>query len=108
MTIPVAMAVGAGAALLVSGVLTFIGLVVRYVSPTVSGFLFVAVIILVWYLSSQYPETARELGRRAWTTLQEATVALGHRVMETIQRHQDQVGVPTKPNLFFRMSSMFH
>jgi hypothetical protein len=107
MTIPVAMAVGAGAALLVSGVLTVIGLVVRYVSPTVSGFLFVAVIILVWYLSSQYPETARELGRRVWTTLQEAMMTLGHQVMEALQRHQDQVGVPAKLNLFFRMSSMF-
>jgi hypothetical protein len=107
MTIPVAMAVGAGAALLVTGVATVVGLVIRYVPPTVSGFLFMAIIIFVWYLSSQYPETARELGGRAWTALQEATVALGNRVVEAIQRHQDQVGLLTNPNLFFRLSSMF-
>jgi hypothetical protein len=96
MTVPVAIAVGAAASLLVTGVALVIGLVIRYVSPTVSGFLFMAVIILVWYLSSQYPETARELGGRAWTALQEATVALGHRVMEAIRHHHEQVGLPVK------------
>jgi hypothetical protein len=95
MTVPVAMAVGAGAALLVTGVATVIGLVIRYVPPTVSGFLCVATIIIVWYLSSQYPDTARELGRRAWTAIQEATVALGHRIVEAIQRHPEQVGFPS-------------
>jgi uncharacterized membrane protein YphA (DoxX/SURF4 family) len=94
MTVPVAMAVGAGAALLVTGVATVIGLVIRYVPPIVSGFIFVSTIIIVWYLSSQYPETARDLGRRAWTTLQEATVALGHRIVEAIRHHNDQVGYP--------------
>jgi hypothetical protein len=92
MTVPVAMAVGAGAALLVTGVATAVGLVIRYVPPIVSGFIFVSTIIIVWYLSSQYPETARDLGRRAWTTLQEATVALGHRIVEAIRHHNDQVG----------------
>ncbi len=81
MSIPVAMAVGAAASVLVMGVAATVGLVIRYVSPIASGFIFVSTIIIVWYLSSQYPETARELGRRAWTTLQEATVALGHRVL---------------------------
>jgi hypothetical protein len=94
MSIPVAMAVGAAASVLVMGVATTVGLVIRYVPPTVGGFLFVAVIILVWYLSSQYPETARELGGRAWTALQEATVALGHRIVEAIRHHNEQVGVP--------------
>jgi hypothetical protein len=94
MTVPVAMAVGAGAALLVTGVATVIGLIIRYVPPIVSGFIFMSTVIIVWYLSSQYPETARELGRRAWTTLREATVALGHRVVEAIQRHNEQVGFP--------------
>jgi uncharacterized membrane protein YphA (DoxX/SURF4 family) len=91
MTVPVAMAVGAGAALLVTGVATVIGLVIRYVPPIVSGFILISTVIIVWYLSSQYPETARDLGRRAWTTLQEATVALGHRLVEAIRHHNDQV-----------------
>ncbi len=97
MSIPVAMAVGAAASVLVMGVATTVGLVIRYVSPIVSGFIFVSTIIIVWYLSSQYPETARELGRRTWTALQEATVALGHRVLEAL-RHRDQVCYPAKPN----------
>jgi hypothetical protein len=97
----VAMAIGAIASLLITGVATAIGLLLRYAPPMVSGFIFLATIIIVWYLSSQYPETARELGSRAANLLREAAVALGHRMMAAIQRHQDQVGVPAKPNLFF-------
>jgi hypothetical protein len=93
MSIPVAMAVGAAASVLVMGVATTVGLVIRYVSPMISGFVFLATIVIVWYLSSQYPETARELGRRTWTVLQEATVALGHRIVEAIRHHNEQVGV---------------
>jgi hypothetical protein len=109
MTIPVAMAVGAGAALLVTGVATVVGLVIRYVPPTVSGFLFMAIIIFVWYLSSQYPETARELGGRAWTTLQEATMALGQRIVEAIRHHNEQVGFPVSVFFYFLLSTFkFH
>jgi|688.fasta_scaffold640041_1 hypothetical protein len=90
----VAMAVGAIASLLVTGVATAIGLLLRYASPMLSGFIFLATIIIVWYLSSQYPETARELGSRTANLLREAAVALGHRVMAAVQRHQDQVSVP--------------
>jgi hypothetical protein len=53
----------------------------------------------MWYLCSQYPETARELGGRATTLLREAVVALGHRVMEAIRHHQEQVGFSNKPSL---------
>jgi hypothetical protein len=106
MTVPVAMAVGAAAGLLITGAATIIGLIIRYLSPIESGFLFLTTIIVVWYLCSHHPETARELGGRAWTALQEAAVALGHRVMEAI-RHQEQVGLLISPNLFLRMSSMF-
>ncbi len=91
MSVPVAMLVGACASLLVTGVATVIGLLLRYVPPTVSGLLFLAIIIIIWYLSSQYPATARELGGRAVALLREATVALGHRLMEAL-RHQEQVG----------------
>ncbi len=97
MSTPVAMAVGAVTGILVTGTAAIVGLILRYVPPFVSGFLFLATIIILWYLCSQYPETARELGGRAWTALQEATVALGHQVMEALQRHQEQVGVPSKP-----------
>jgi hypothetical protein len=93
MSIPVALAVGAMASLFMTGVATAIGLLLRYVPPTVSGFLFLAIIIVIWYLCSQYPDTARELGGRAVAVLREAALALNHRVMAAIQRHADQVGL---------------
>jgi hypothetical protein len=93
MSLSTAVAVGTVAGFLVTGMATVIGLVIRYVPPIVSGFLFLSTIIIVWYLSSQHPEMARDLGGRAMATLREATIALGHRVMEAIQRHQDQVGL---------------
>ncbi len=92
MTVPVALLVGASAGVLVTGVATIIGLLLQYTSPIFSGLLFVTLVVLTWYLSSHYPETARELGGRAWTALQEATVALGHRVLEAIRHHDNQVG----------------
>jgi hypothetical protein len=91
MTVPVAMIVGAITSLLITGTVAILGLLLRYAHPFVSGFLFLFLVALTWYLSSHYPETARELGGRAWTALQDATFALGHRVMEAIQRHHDQV-----------------
>jgi hypothetical protein len=106
LSLPAAMAVGAVAGLVVTGVATVIGLVIRYVTPTISGFLFMAVIILVWYLSSQYPETARELGGRAATLLREAAAALSHRIVDAIRHHNEQVG-HSYPNLL-SLSSMFH
>jgi hypothetical protein len=108
LSLPAAMAVGAVTGVLVNGIAAAVGLILRYVSPIVSGFLFLATIIIVWYLCSQYPETARELGGRAANLLREAAVALGHRVMVAIQRHQDQVGFSNKPYLFLRLSSIFH
>jgi hypothetical protein len=96
MSVPLALVVGAIAGGLATGLVTLIGLVLRYVPPFVSGFLFLATIVIIWYLCSQYPETARELGGRAATLVREAAVALGHRVMAAIQRHQGQVGVPVK------------
>jgi hypothetical protein len=92
MTVPVALAVGAIASLLATGAAAAIGLLLRYTSPLFSGLLFVTMVVLTWYLSSRYPETARELGGRVWTTLQEATAALGHRLVEAIRHHNDQVG----------------
>ncbi len=94
MSVPVALLVGASAGVLVTGVTTVIGLLLRYTSPILSGLLFVFIVVLTWYLSSHYPETARELGGRVVATLREATVALGHRVMEAIQRHNEQVSFP--------------
>jgi hypothetical protein len=95
LSVPLALIVGAVAGCLVTGVATVIGLLLWYAPPIVLGFLFLAVIVIVWFLSSHYPETARELGGRAATLLREANVALGHRVMAAIQRQQEQVGVPT-------------
>ncbi len=99
------MLVGASASLLFTGLAAIIGLLLRYVSPIASGFIFVATLVIIWYLCSHYPETAREIGGRAATLLREAAVALSHRVMAAI-RHHDQVGVPILPiNLI--LSSMY-
>jgi hypothetical protein len=94
LSLPAAVAVGAVTGVVVTGTAAAIGLILRYVSPIVSGFIFVATIITIWYLCSHYPETARELGGRAATLLREAATTLGHRVMEAIRRHQEQVSVP--------------
>jgi hypothetical protein len=105
MTVPVAMAVGAVVTLTITGVATVIGLLLRYAPPIFSGLLFIAIVVLTWYLSSHYPETARELGGRVVTTLREAAIALGHRVVEAIQRHNEQVGFPVLV-LFFLLSDL--
>jgi hypothetical protein len=88
----VAISVGAVASLLLTGVAAALGLLLRYASPFESGFAFLATIIIMWYLCSRYPEAARELGERVVATLRDATIALGHRVAEAIQRHSNQVG----------------
>jgi hypothetical protein len=103
MSTAVAMAVGACASLLITGLAAVIGLILRYFSPFVSGFIFMATIIFIWYFCSHHPEAARELGGRAATLLREAATALGHRVMAALQRQADQVGLSSlsMPNLFF-------
>jgi uncharacterized membrane protein YphA (DoxX/SURF4 family) len=102
----VAMAVGATASLVVVGIVGAVGLLVRYAPPFLSGFIIVATIVISWYLSSHYPATARELGGRVVEVLREATMTLSNRVLAALHHH-DQVGFPIKPNLFFRLSSMF-
>ena len=101
MSASLALAVGVLVGLLCSAVAAIIGLILRYVSPIASGFIFMATIIIVWYLCSHYPDTARELGGRAVTLIREAALALSHRAMAVIRRHQDQVGFLIRPNLFF-------
>jgi hypothetical protein len=91
MTVPVALATGAIVSLLAVSAAAVLGLVLRYVPPLISGFLFLVLILMVWFLSSRYPEVAREMGARAWTMMQEATTALSHRIMEALQRHNEQV-----------------
>jgi hypothetical protein len=100
MSVPVAIAVGVTAGALVTGMATAVGLILRYTSPFISGFLFVSIIILTWYLSSHHPEVAREFGGRALTLLREAALALNNRVVEVLQRHREQVCVPISSILF--------
>jgi hypothetical protein len=102
----VAMAIGAVATLLLTGVAAALGLLLRYASPLESGFVFLATIIIMWYLCSRYPEAARELGERVVATLRDATIALGHREAEAIQRHSNQVGFPNSfsPNLSYKFN----
>ncbi len=92
MTVPAVMAVGAAMGLVLTGVVTAIGLTLRYASPFVSRLVFLSIVVLTWYLSSHYPETARELGGRAVEVLRQATLALSHRVMAAIRQHNEQVG----------------
>ncbi len=92
MTVPVAVAVGVVATLLATGVAALIGVLLRYVSPIASGFIFVSTVIIVWYLSSQYPTVAREMGGRVVEILREATTTLSHRVVEALRHHNNQVG----------------
>jgi hypothetical protein len=111
MSVPVAMAVGAAATLLAAGVAAVLGLLLRYFSPLECGFLFLATIIIVWYLSSHYPDTARELGGRVVEVLREATTTLSHRVVEALQRHNEQVVFLNKPSLLkneFHVSKSLH
>jgi hypothetical protein len=106
----VAVAVGASAALLAVGVATGVGLLLRYLSPIESGFLFVATIIIVWYLCSHHPEAAREMGGRVVAVLREATLTLSNRVVAAIRHHNEQVGLSLVFVCLissFRMSSMF-
>ncbi len=91
MTVPMALAIGAMASLLATGVAAALGLLIRYTSPLFSGLLFVATVVLTWYLSSHYPEAAREIGGQVVTALQEASQALSHRVRAALQRRHDQV-----------------
>ncbi len=92
MPVPVALVVGAMASLLAVGVAATIGLLLRYVPPLISGFIFLAIILMVWFFSSHYPEVAREAGGRLVAVLREATVALSHRVMEALRHRNEQVG----------------
>jgi hypothetical protein len=94
MSTAVAMSIGAVASLVVTGVAATLGLLLRYASPIESGFVFLAAIILVWYLCSHYPEAARELGGRVVEILREATTTLSHRVVEALRHHNNQVGYP--------------
>jgi hypothetical protein len=94
LTVPVAMMVGAITGLVAMGVATALGFLLRYAPPVVSGLLFLSIVLLTWFLSSRYPDVAREAGGRVVAVLREATVALGHRIMEAIRHHNDQVGLP--------------
>jgi hypothetical protein len=107
MSVPVALAVGACAGGLLTGVAALLGLVIRYLSPIESGFVFLATFIIVWYLCSHHPETARELGGRAATILREAAAALSHRIVEAIWHHNDQVGLSNFLLILLSLSSMF-
>jgi hypothetical protein len=100
LTLPAAMAVGAVTGILVTGIAATVGLILRYVPPIISGFLVLATLVILWYLCSQYPETARELGGRVATLLRDAATALSHRIVEALRHHNEQVGVSVKSNLF--------
>jgi hypothetical protein len=92
LSLPAAIAVGAVTGVLVTGLAAAIGLILRYVDPIASGFIFMATIIFIWYFCSHHPEAAREIGGRAATLLREAAAALSHRISAALQRQQDQVG----------------
>jgi hypothetical protein len=92
MSVPVAMVVGASISLVTMGAAAAVGLILRYVPPLISGIFFLSIVFVVWFLSSHYPDAARELGARAATLLREAATSLSHRVMEALRHHNEQVG----------------
>ncbi len=103
---PLALIVGTLIGGVATAVAAAVGLLLWYVPPVVSGSLFICIVLMTWFLSSRYPEVAREAGGRVLVVLREATLALGHRIMEAIQRHNEQV-CSTKPNPL-RLSSKFY
>jgi hypothetical protein len=103
LSVPVAMVVGASISLVTLGAAAVVGLFLRYVPPLISGILFLSIVCVVWFLSSHYPDVARDMGGRVATLLREAAETLGHRVMEAIQRHQEQVCVPSNSTLSYSL-----
>jgi hypothetical protein len=78
---PEAILVGAAAAVLVLVVAAAVAIVVRYLPTFTSGLLIVATIILVWYLSSMYPEVARRLGARVLGAVRSAATSIVDRLL---------------------------
>ncbi len=85
---PEAILVGAAAAVLVLVVAAAVAIVVRYLPTITSGLLIVATIVLVWYLSSMYPEAARRVGARVLGALRRAATSIVDRVF---RRHHPEV-----------------
>ncbi len=85
---PEAILVGAASAVLILVVAAAVAIIVRYLPNITSGLLIVAIIALVWYLSSMYPEAARRLGARAWEALRRAATSIVDRVL---RRHHSEV-----------------
>jgi hypothetical protein len=78
---PEAILVGAAAAVLVLVVAAAVAIIVRYLPNITSGLLIIAVIVLVWYCSSMYPEAARRLGTRILGALRSAATSVVDRVL---------------------------
>jgi hypothetical protein len=76
---PEAILVGAAAAI-----------IVRYLPNITSGLLIIAVIVLVWYCSSTYPEAARRLGTRILGALRSAAISVVDRLF---RRNHPEVSV---------------
>jgi hypothetical protein len=85
---PEAILVGAAAAVLILVVAATVAILVRYLPTITSGLLIVATIVLVWYLSSMYPEAARRLGARVLGALRRAATSIVDRVL---RRHHPEV-----------------
>ncbi len=90
LAIPEAILVGAAAAVLVLVVAAAVAIIVRYLPNITSGLLIIAVIVLVWYCSSMYPEAARRLGTRILGALRSAATSLVDRVL---RRNHPEVSV---------------
>jgi hypothetical protein len=78
---PEAILVGAAAAVLVLVVAAAVAIIVRYLPNITSGLLIVATIVLVWYLSSMYPEAARRLGARILGAVRSAATSIVDRLL---------------------------
>jgi energy-coupling factor transporter transmembrane protein EcfT len=85
---PEAVLLGAAATFILLVLAAAVAILIRYLESFTSGLLIIAIIILVWYCSSMYPEAARRLGARAWGVLRDAASSLVDRLL---RRHHSEV-----------------
>jgi hypothetical protein len=85
-----AVLVGAAATFLLLVLAAAVAIVIRYLEIFTSGLLIIAIIVLVWYCSSMYPDAARRLGTRAWEALRDTARSIVDRLL---RRSNSEVSV---------------
>jgi hypothetical protein len=87
---PEAVLLGAAATLILLVLAAAVAIIIRYLESFTSGLLIIAIIVLVWYCSSMYPEAARRLGTRILGALRSAATSVVDRLF---RRNHPEVSV---------------